>query len=87
MSDIKSDEYNKYLRLYSEGGFVDIRNQPSRANGYWIPLQDFNKIIADKDALLVEAKNTMSGFCEQSGVDLDDVHEWLSKYKAHKNEN
>ncbi len=32
-------------------------------------------------ALLLEAKNVMEGFCEQSGVDLDDVFEWKKKVR------
>lgn len=48
MNNDKTDEHVKYLRLYSEGGFTDIKNQPWRANGYWIPVEDFEQFVSRK---------------------------------------
>lgn len=45
------NQYDKYLRLYSNGEFSDIRNQPQRANGYWIPIDVFDSIKQENEKL------------------------------------
>jgi hypothetical protein len=53
-----SEEYDKYLRLYSNGGFIDIRGNSARANGYWIPVDEFKQLqseLSKRDEVIAEA--------------------------------
>lgn len=77
---MNNNEFEKYLSLYSDGGFLDIRHQPQRANGYWIPIDVFKKIQTEIDSLKKEV-NQLDEMLKASVINANKLNEDYMKLK------